>query len=96
MCLCLARQLWEGPAESQGRYAYNLLEHCCALLSARQMIGPVVFPHKPTVRLLSYLLSHPSSLEPWQVIATAVTSAEGSQLKNQIEQLKLAIEKLLI
>ena len=30
------------------------------------------------------------------VIACSVTTNEGSQLKNQIQQLKLAIEKLLI
>lgn len=30
------------------------------------------------------------------VIAASVTSNEGSQLKNQVQQLKLAIEKLLI
>jgi hypothetical protein len=31
-----------------------------------------------------------------QVISAAVTTAEGSQLKKQIQELKLAIEKLLI
>lgn len=30
------------------------------------------------------------------VIAASITTNEGSQLKNQIQQLKLAIEKLLI
>lgn len=30
------------------------------------------------------------------VIAASVTTNEGSQLKNQIHQLKIAIEKLLI
>ena len=31
-----------------------------------------------------------------QVISAAVTTAEGSQLKKAIQELKLAIEKLLI
>lgn len=31
-----------------------------------------------------------------QVISCSVTTNEGSQLKSQIQQLKLAIEKLLI
>ena len=33
---------------------------------------------------------------PMQVIAASVTTNEGSQLKAQIQNLKLAIEKLLI
>ena len=32
----------------------------------------------------------------WQVISCSVTTNEGSQLKSQIQSLKLAIEKLLI
>ena len=38
------------------------------------------------------------SIAAWlvQVISCSVTTNEGSQLKSQIQQLKLAIEKLLI
>ena len=51
---------------------------------------------------LTHSQNLPSSLSPLspqktkQVISCSVTTNEGSQLKGQIQALKLAIEKLLI
>ena len=52
-----------------------------------------------------HLSAADACLSPWllttivemlQVISCSVTTNEGSQLKSQIQQLKIAIEKLLI
>ena len=49
-----------------------------------------------TSTLTSFPLLPLSSKKPKQVISCSVTTNEGSQLKGQIQALKLAIEKLLI
>ena len=45
---------------------------------------------------LCIVISHSVDRQSLQVIAASVTTAEGSQLKKQIQELKLSIEKLLI
>ena len=80
--LCARRQPWGVPAASHGRCAEPQTAAECWAADGCQV--PAALAGTPRRLLLL------------QVISCSVTTNEGSQLKAQIDKLKLDIEKLLI
>ena len=84
----VSQRLARTPQPNRPRLAATGSERRSPFCACSQNVPYVFVPHKQALGR-SCGVSRP-------VIAASITTNEGSQLKNQIQQLKDAIEKLLI